>query len=66
MEISEAYSTMEGIEETTAFCICHLANEAPSYARNVCMQSGYGNLDRTLKILHSEEWNLVVEQSHMF
>lgn len=46
---------MEGIDETTVICICHLANEVPSYARNVCMQYGYGNVDRALKILHSEE-----------
>lgn len=57
MEISKAYSIMEGLEETTAVYVRHLANETPSYARKVCMQSGCGNLDRTLKILHSEEWN---------
>lgn len=48
---------MEVIEENAAICVYHLANEVLSYARNVCMQSGCGNVDRALKILHSEEWN---------
>lgn len=57
LEVSKAYSTMEVTEENAAICVYHLANEVPSYARNVCMQSGCGNVDRALKILHSEEWN---------
>lgn len=48
---------MEGMEDTTVICICDIANEVTSYARNVCVQSGCGNSDTTLRIFNSSQWN---------
>lgn len=66
MGISKAYSIMEG-EEILLYSAFVFSSEAPPNARNVHMQSVYGNLDRwNLKMFHSEKWNLVAEHSAIF